>query len=143
MENAIQLHYDVAGGDFVEAGTASGHVKKVLSQIGIDPAAIRRAAIAMYEGEINMVIHANGGTADVEVTKDYIQIVLRDSGPGIKDISLAMQAGYSTASQAARDMGFGAGMGLPNMKSYTDEMELESEVGVGTTVRMKINLEQA
>lgn len=143
MENAIQLHYDVAGGDFVEAGTASGNVKKVLSQIGIDPAAIRRAAIAMYEGEINMVIHANGGTADVEVTKDYIQIVLRDSGPGIKDISLAMQAGYSTASQAARDMGFGAGMGLPNMKSYTDEMELESEVGVGTMVRMKINLEQA
>ena len=143
MENAIQLHYDVAGGDFVEAGTASGNVKKVLSQIGIDPAAIRRAAIAMYEGDINMVIHANGGTADVEVTKDYIQIVLRDSGPGIKDISLAMQAGYSTASQAARDMGFGAGMGLPNMKSYTDEMELESEVGVGTTVRMKINLEQA
>ena len=142
MENAIQLHYDVAGGDFVEAGTASGNVKKVLSQIGIDPAAIRRAAIAMYEGEINMVIHANGGTADVEVTKDYIQIVLRDSGPGIKDISLAMQAGYSTASQAARDMGFGAGMGLPNMKKYSDEMTVESTVGVGTTVTMVVKIPQ-
>ena len=92
----------------------------------------------MYEGEINMVIHANGGTADVEVTNAYIEIVLRDNGPGIKDINLAMQAGYSTASQAARDMGFGAGMGLPNMKSYTDEMDIVSEVGVGTTVTMRI-----
>ena len=138
MENAIKLHYDVAGGDFVEAGTASGNVKKVLSQIGIDPAAIRRAAIAMYEGEINMVIHADGGTADVEVTKDYIQIVLRDSGPGIKDISLAMQAGYSTASQAARDMGFGAGMGLPNMKRSSDEMQIDTVINVGTTVTMTV-----
>lgn len=140
MENTIKLHFDVAGGDFVEAGAASGNVKKVLSQLGVDPAAIRRAAIAMYEGEINMVIHAHGGTADVEVTQDSIKIVLRDSGPGIKDIDLAMQAGYSTASQEARDMGFGAGMGLPNMKSYTDEMEIESEVGVGTTVTMRIAL---
>lgn len=140
MENTIKLHFDVAGGDFVEAGAASGNVKKVLSQIGIDPAAIRRAAIAMYEGEINMVIHANGGTADVEVAQDSIKIVLSDSGPGIKDIGLAMQAGYSTASQEARDMGFGAGMGLPNMKSYTDEMQIESEVGVGTTVTMRIAL---
>ena len=141
MENTIKLHFDVAGGDFVEAGAASGNVKKVLSQIGIDPAAIRRAAIAMYEGEINMVIHANGGTADVEVAQDSIKIVLSDSGPGIKDIGLAMQAGYSTASQEARDMGFGAGMGLPNMKSYTDEMQIESEVGVGTTVTMRIKLQ--
>ena len=138
MENAIKLHYDVAGGDFVEAGTASGNVKKVLSQIGIDPAAIRRTAIAMYEGEINMVIHANGGTADVEVTNAYIEIVLRDNGPGIKDINLAMQAGYSTASQAARDMGFGAGMGLPNMKRYSDFIDIETELGKGTTVKMII-----
>ena len=143
MENAIVLQYHVSADDFTRAGEASSDVKGKLKQLGISPEAVRKVAIAMYEGEINMVIHANGGTADVEVTKDYIQIVLRDSGPGIKDISLAMQAGYSTASQAARDMGFGAGMGLPNMKSYTDEMELESEVGVGTTVRMKINLEQA
>ncbi len=140
MEKAIKLHYDVAGGNFVEAGTASGNMKKVLTQLGIEPAVIRRAAIAMYEGEINMVIHANGGSADVEISKEKIKIVLSDKGPGIKDISLAMQEGYSTASQTARDMGFGAGMGLPNMKNYTDTMDIKSEVGVGTTVEMTINL---
>ena len=122
MDNIIKLHFDVAGGDFVEAGTASGNVKKVLNQLGISPAAIRRAAIAMYEGEINMVIHADGGTADVEVTPEKIKIILSDNGPGIKDISMAMREGFSTASQEARDMGFGAGMGLPNMKRYTDTM---------------------
>ena len=140
MDNVIKLHFDVAGGDFVEAGTASGNVKKVLTQLGVSPVAIRRAAIAMYEGEINMVIHANGGSADVEVSAQKIKITLADNGPGIKDIDLAMQAGYSTASQEARDMGFGAGIGLPNMKSYTDTMEIESKVGVGTTVVMTINL---
>lgn len=140
MDNAIKLHFDVAGGDFVEAGTASGNVKKVLSQLGVSPEAIRRVAIAMYEGEINMVIHANGGSADVEVSADKIKIILTDKGPGIKDINLAMKEGYSTASQEARDMGFGAGMGLPNMKSYTDTMNVESVVGVGTTVTMTINL---
>lgn len=140
MDNLIKLHFDVAGGDFVEAGTASGNVKKVLSQIGISPDAIRRAAIAMYEGEINMVIHADGGTADVEVTTDKIRIVLSDKGPGIKDITMAMREGFSTASQEARDMGFGAGMGLPNMKRYTDEMNITSKIGVGTTVEMIINL---
>lgn len=140
MDNLIKLHFDVAGGDFVEAGTASGNVKKVLSQIGISPDAIRRTAIAMYEGEINMVIHADGGTADVEVTTDKIRIVLSDKGPGIKDITMAMREGFSTASQEARDMGFGAGMGLPNMKRYTDEMNITSKIGVGTTVEMIINL---
>ncbi len=140
MDNIIKLHFDVAGGDFVEAGTASGNVKKVLNQIGISPAAIRRAAIAMYEGEINMVIHADGGTADVEVTPEKIKIILSDNGPGIKDISMAMREGFSTASQEARDMGFGAGMGLPNMKRYTDTMDIKSEIGVGTTVEMTINL---
>lgn len=140
MDNIIKLHFDVAGGDFVEAGTASGNVKKVLNQLGISPAAIRRAAIAMYEGEINMVIHADGGTADVEVTPEKIKIILSDNGPGIKDISMAMREGFSTASQEARDMGFGAGMGLPNMKRYTDTMNIKSEIGVGTTVEMTINL---
>ncbi len=140
MDNVIKLHFDVEGSDFIEAGTASSNVKKVLNQLGISPQAIRRAAIAMYEGEINMVIHANGGSADVEVSADKIKIILSDKGPGIKDIDLAMKAGYSTASQEARDMGFGAGMGLPNMKNYTDSMQIESEVGVGTTVTMIINL---
>ena len=140
MDNVIKLHFDVEGGNFVQAGTASSNVKKVLNQLGISPQAIRRAAIAMYEGEINMVIHANGGSADVEVSADKIKIILSDKGPGIKDIDLAMKAGYSTASQEARDMGFGAGMGLPNMENYTDSMQIESEVGVGTTVTMTINL---
>lgn len=140
MDKTIKLRYDVAGGNFVDAGTASGNMKKVLNQLGIDPAAIRRAAIAMYEGEINMVIHADGGVAEVEISKDKIKIVLCDKGPGIKDISLAMQEGYSTASQTARDMGFGAGMGLPNMKNYTDTMNIKSEVGVGTTIEMTINI---
>ncbi len=140
MDNVIKLHFDVDGGDFVEAGTASGNVKKVLSQLGISPEVIRRAAIAMYEGEINMVIHANGGTADVEISAEQIKIILADKGPGIKHIDLAMTEGYSTASQEARDMGFGAGMGLPNMKRYTDTMEIESELGVGTTVTMTIKL---
>ena len=140
MDNVIKLHFDVDGGDFVEAGTASGNVKKVLSQLGISPEVIRRAAIAMYEGEINMVIHANGGSADVEINAEQIKIILADKGPGIKHIDLAMKEGYSTASQEVRDMGFGAGMGLPNMKRYTDTMEIKSELGVGTTVIMTIKL---
>lgn len=141
MNEELKLHYDVAGGNFVEAGAASGNVKKVLSQLGVAPAVIRRVAVAMYEGEINMVIHANGGTADVYIRPDSIRVVLSDTGPGIKDIALAMTAGYSTASQQARDLGFGAGMGLPNMKSYTDEMQIQSEPGVGTTVDMVIYTE--
>ncbi len=138
MPETIQLHFDIAGNNFVDAGAASGKMKKTLTQLGFEPSVIRRAAIAMYEGEINMVIHANGGEADVYIDSDKIRIVLADKGPGIADISLAMKAGYSTASQEARDLGFGAGMGLPNMESYTDEMHVESEVGVGTTVDMVI-----
>ncbi len=94
----------------------------------------------MYEGEINMVIHANGGDADVIVHEDCIEIILADKGPGIKDISLAMQEGYSTAPDNIRSLGFGAGMGLPNMKRYTDSMNIETELGVGTTITMKVNL---
>lgn len=140
MDEAITFHFDVDGSDFTSAGQASVQVKKNLRQLGISTEIIRRVSIAMYEGEINMVIHANGGSADVTVTENSIIITLADSGPGIKDISLAMQEGYSTAPDNVRSLGFGAGMGLPNMKRYTDDMTIESEVGVGTTVRMTVNL---
>ncbi len=138
--DGLTFHFDVDGSDFTSAGQASVQVKKNLRQLGIGPEIIRRVSIAMYEGEINMVIHANGGSADVTVTEDQIIIVLSDHGPGIKDISLAMREGYSTAPDNVRSLGFGAGMGLPNMKRYTDDMKIESEVGVGTTVTMVVNL---
>lgn len=138
--DGLTFHFDVDGSDFTSAGQASVQVKKNLRQLGIDPEIIRRVSIAMYEGEINMVIHANGGSADVTVTESQIIIVLSDHGPGIKDISLAMREGYSTAPDNVRSLGFGAGMGLPNMKRYTDDMKIESELGVGTTVTMVVNL---
>ena len=138
MSEAINFHFEIDGENFSSAGEASVTVKKKLRQLGISPEIIRKVSIAMYEGEINMVIHANGGVADVTVTDDEIIIVLSDSGPGIKDISLAMQEGYSTARDNIRALGFGAGMGLPNMKKYTDTMEIETELGVGTTITMTV-----
>lgn len=140
MSEPVKFHFDVAGDNFASAGEASVKVKKLLRQLSMDPETIRRVSIAMYEGEINMVIHANGGTADVVLYPDRIQIILADTGPGIKDVSLAMQEGYSTAKDNVRSLGFGAGMGLPNMKRYTDRMEIESEVGKGTTVTMEVFL---
>ena len=133
-------HYVVPGDDFVRAGEASGAVKKTLKKLGISPDLTRKVAIALYEAEINQVIHANGGEIDVEITPDYVSIELRDTGPGIPDIDKAMEAGYSTADEKVRTMGFGAGMGLPNMKKNSDEMHIESTVGVGTTVFLRINL---
>ncbi|MBR4242082.1 MAG: ATP-binding protein [Eubacterium sp.] len=141
MSEELVFHFDVDGEDFTSAGQASVQIKKDLRQLGISPEIIRRVSIAMYEGEINMVIHANGGCVDVKVCEDCIEMVLADKGPGIKNIEQAMQEGFSTASDNTRSLGFGAGMGLPNMKRYTDSMEIESTVGVGTTVRMKVNLE--
>ena len=138
---ALNFHFDIDGEDFSSAGEASVEMKKKLRQLGFPPDVIRRCSIAMYEGEINMVIHANGGSADVAVYPDKIVIVLEDHGPGIPNVELAMQEGYSTAPDAIRSFGFGAGMGLPNMKKYTDEMRIESEIGKGTTVYMKINAE--
>lgn len=140
MSEPMNFHFDVEGGNFASAGEASVQVKKLLRQLNMDPETIRRVSIAMYEGEINMVIHANGGVADVDVFPDRIRIVLADTGPGIADVALAMQEGYSTAKDNVRALGFGAGMGLPNMKRYTDRMEIESEVGKGTTVTMEVFL---
>jgi len=138
MSEELVFRFDVNGQDFTSAGHASVQVKKNLRQLGISPEVIRRVSIAMYEGEINMVIHAGGGVAEVKVCEDYIEIILDDKGPGIKDIEQAMQEGFSTAPDQIRSLGFGAGMGLPNMKRYTDSMEIESTVGVGTRIVMKV-----
>ncbi|MBQ8210591.1 MAG: anti-sigma regulatory factor [Clostridia bacterium] len=140
MSESLIFHFDVDGEDFTSAGQASVQVKKNLRRLGISPEIIRQVSIAMYEGEINMVIHAHGGSADVVVNEDKIEIILADKGPGIADIELAMQEGYSTAPDSVRSLGFGAGMGLPNMKRYTDEMTIESKVGEGTTIKMVVKL---
>lgn len=138
MPQTIHFQYTVPGDDFTRAGEASSSVKKALKKIGINPDVIRKVAIAMYEGEINMVIHAGGGVIDVDITPEAVSMVLQDHGPGIADISLAMQEGWSTAPDDVRSLGFGAGMGLPNMKKYADDMTVESVVGEGTTVRMTV-----
>lgn len=140
MSECLTFEYQVPGDDFTRAGEASSSVKNKLKMMGVDSGAIRRVAIAMYEGEINMVIHAGGGAIKVMVTDDNIRIILADTGPGIPDVEKAMQPGYSTAPEEVRSLGFGAGMGLPNMKKYSDNMQIDTEVGVGTTVTMDIHL---
>ena len=138
MQDHLIFRFEVDGDDFTSAGQASVQVKKNLRQIGIDPETIRRVSIAMYEGEINMVIHAGGGIAEVGVYDEYIEIILDDRGPGIADVEKAMQEGYSTASDSVRSLGFGAGMGLPNMKKNTDSLEIFSTIGVGTKIVMRV-----
>lgn len=140
MNESILLTYDVSPSDFTRAGEASSDVKGKLKKMGVPPEVVRKVAIAMYEGEINMVIHAHGGKITVEITEDKIVMILADRGPGIKDINLAMQEGYSTAPDNIRSLGFGAGMGLPNMKKYSDTMEIETKIGQGTTVYMTVNM---
>ena len=140
MSECLTFEYQVPGDDFTRAGEASSSVKNKLKMMGVDSGAIRRVAIAMYEGEINMVIHAGGGAIKVMVTDDNIRIILADTGPGIPDVEKAMQLGYSTAPEEVRSLSFGAGMGLPNMKKYSDNMQIDTEVGVGTTVTMDIHL---
>lgn len=140
MSEFLNFHFDVDGENFTSAGQASMQVKKNLRQLGLSPEIIRRVSIAMYEGEINMVIHAGGGEADVNVMTDAVEIILTDTGPGIKDIEQAMQEGFSTAPDSIRSLGFGAGMGLPNMKRYTDYMDIKSVVGEGTTITMRVNI---
>jgi len=142
MSEKLVFHFDIDGSDFTSAGQASVQVKKNLRQLGLDSETIRRVSVAMYEGEINMVIHAGGGTADINVFEDYVEIILDDKGPGIKDIEQAMQAGYSTAPDSIRTLGFGAGMGLPNMKKNSDTMQITSELGVGTRIVMRVNMQE-
>ena len=141
MADALVFKFEVDGENFTSAGQASVQIKKNLRRLGLDPEIIRRVSIAMYEGEINMVIHAGGGVAEVRISEEYIEIILADKGPGIKNVEQAMQEGFSTATESVRSHGFGAGMGLPNMKRYTDSMDIKTEVGVGTTITMRVNLQ--
>ena len=140
MEEVIVLTYDISADDFTRAGEASSDVKRKLKQMGVSPDAIRKVAIAMHDGEINLVIHAKGGVITVEITTEKIKMILADVGPGIPDVKLAMQAGYSTAPDEIRSLGFGAGMGLPNMKKYSDSMDIDTRIGEGTTITMVVNL---
>ena len=144
VEKAVQkkltLHYEIPGNDYTRAGEASAALKQVLRQLGFSASVIRRVVIATYEGEINMVIHANGGTIDAEIDSVCVSLVLSDSGPGIPEIDRAMQEGYSTASEEARTLGFGAGMGLPNMRRNADAFHMESELGKGTLIEMRFAL---
>ena len=137
MSDQLTFTYEIDGEDFTRAGEASSTVKNKLKMLGVDSDAIRKVAIAMYEGEINMVIHADGGTITVTVSDNDITMVLADRGPGIPDIDKAMQEGYSTAREEVRALGFGAGMGLPNMKRFTDEMRIGTAIGQGTTITMR------
>lgn len=141
MAESICLHYTVPGDDFTRAGESSADLKQRLKKLGIPPGAVRKVSIALYEGEINLAIHAHGGDIDVEVDDDAVRMTLSDTGPGIADIALAMSEGYSTAPDEVRSLGFGAGMGLPNMKKYSDEFDIQSAVGVGTTVKMAVRID--
>ena len=141
MAGLVQ-NYTVDASDFSSAGEASGNVKKTLKKLGFAPDLIRRVSIAMYEAEINMVIHANGGTITVTISTEEISAVFADVGPGIPDVDQAMQDGWSTATEEVRGLGFGAGMGLPNIKKYADVLDIDTTVGVGTTVSMKFFVKQ-
>lgn len=140
MSELLKLTFDVDGDNFTSAGEASVQTKKNLRMLGVHPDVVRRVAIAMYEGEINMVIHAGGGVATVTVYPEKIEIILEDKGPGIPDVELAMKEGFSTAPENIRSLGFGAGMGLPNMKKNTDTMVINSVFGEGTKITMTVNL---
>ncbi len=141
-KSRMDLHYEIPADDFARAGEASSSVKKILVQLGIDPVRIKKAAISMYEAEINAVIHGGGGNAEVTIDADKIVIRIIDSGPGIEDLELAMQEGYTTATDEIREMGFGAGMGLPNMKRYADELDIQTEKGKGTVVTIVVYFHQ-
>ena len=134
----MQFEYDIQGGDFSSAGKASSDIKKILKQLNIDPQVVRRIAVALYEAEVNVVAHAYKGVMRVDLDTQKIKILLEDEGPGIENIERAMQEGFSTASEEVRQMGFGAGMGLPNIKRNTDEMHLTSVPGKGTTLEMTV-----
>ena len=142
MSEPLKFVFNVDGDDFTSAGEASVAVKKKLRWLGFPPDVIKRVSIAMYEGEINMVIHAGGGVATILVYPDKVQIELEDKGPGIENIELAMREGFSTAPDNIRNLGFGAGMGLPNMKRYTDTLEITSKVGEGTKIVMTVSYKE-
>ncbi len=132
--------YDVHKGKFETAGDASASIKRKLKQLGVDSTVLRRVAVASYEAELNLIIHSLGGQLTMEMNPEHIVLISKDVGPGIADIDKAMQEGFSTASEEARDLGFGAGMGLPNMRRNADGFAIESQLGVGTTIQMEFRL---
>jgi len=134
--------YEVPGDDLARAGEASSHIKRILKELGFSTDVIRRVAITTYEAEINMFIHAGGGKVTASITPERVKLVFADQGPGIPDVELAMQSGWSTAPANIRNLGFGAGMGLPNIKEYSDELTIETEVGAGTTLTAVIFVER-
>ncbi|MBN2693739.1 anti-sigma regulatory factor [bacterium] len=134
----MQFRFHVTGGDFSSAGTASSEIKKVLKKLNVDGVVIKRAVVSLYEAEVNVVAHAFEGDIFVNISSEKISILLKDKGPGIVDISKAMEEGFSTASPQVREMGFGAGMGLPNIKRNSDFMDIQSVVGEGTTLQIEI-----
>lgn len=134
----MHTEFIVVEGDFANAGKASSDIKKTLKQLNIDNQKIKRVVVAVYEAEVNAIAHAYGGTIFVDIDQEKIVVLIKDIGPGIPDIDLAMQKGYSTASQKVREMGFGAGMGLPNIKNNVDELDIKSEIGVGTEIKMVV-----
>jgi len=132
------LEFDIIGGDFARAGNASSNIKKKLKQMNIDAVVIKRIVVAVYEAELNVVAHASSGKIEVIIEPDSVLVTVSDKGPGIENIGKAMEEGFSTASKKVREMGFGAGMGLPNIKKNTDELEISSKVGEGTIVKFKV-----
>lgn len=138
--NILTDTYDVRASDFTTAGDASASIKRKLKQIGIDSTILRRVAVASYEAELNLIIHSMGGKLSMEISPERVRLVSEDVGPGIADIDRAMQEGYSTASEQARDLGFGAGMGLPNMRRNADGFDITSKLGVGTRIQMDFRL---
>ena len=134
----MHFTFDIERGNFIDAGQASSSVKRTLKHLGVEPASIKRTVVALFEAEINAIAHAYGGTIDVDIDDQKIVMVVADKGPGIPNLDLAMQEGWSTASPEVREMGYGAGMGLPNIKKNTDDLKIESTVGVGTTVTMTV-----
>ena len=139
--NALMDTYEVHAGEFQTAGDASASIKRKLKQIGVDSTVLRRVAVASYEAELNLIIHSKGGRLMLEISPTRVVLVSDDMGPGIADIDRAMQEGFSTASEEARDLGFGAGMGLPNMKRNADEFDIQSQVGLGTRIQMGLRLD--
>lgn len=143
MSEPIYIEHEIEADDFLAAGAASNNIKETLKMLGVASSICRRAAIITYEAEINLVIHGGGGKIIANVDEDSVEIKAVDQGPGIPDVNLAIQEGYTTANDRAREMGFGAGMGLPNIKRNADLFEIESEVGKGTTLRTVIHFNEA
>lgn len=141
MDTVLKHEYDIEKDNFAIAGEASSNIKKILSKLGLDAKLIRSIAVATYEAEINIIIHSDGGKITLNIMPEYIQIIAKDIGPGIENIELALKQGYSTATNKIRTMGFGAGMGLPNIKRFCDEFTIDSEKGKSTTLNMKFYLE--